>query len=121
MRENHNQVAVEEALELWRSGWKQTRSPNLPLAWVQDYERAVSAVEIVGLRDCHTMADLLALYYDGETQLEPVIHCALTDAAEHGRLLNAGLVEDGAFWQRYRILLGRAVTDSGATHNNEEP
>jgi hypothetical protein len=114
MREKHSTVSIEEALELWRSGWKQTRSPNLPLEWVQDYERAVSAVEIVGLRDCHTMADLLALYYDGEDQLEPMIQGALSDAAQHGRLLNWGLVEDGAFWQRYRTLLGRAVTDAGA-------
>ena len=72
MSKTHSTAAVEEALELWRSGWKQTRIPNLPLT-VQHYERAVSAVEIVGLRDCHTMADLLALYYDCETQLEPVI------------------------------------------------
>jgi hypothetical protein len=113
-------VAIEETLEVWRDSWKQTRSPNLPLAWVQDYERAVSAVEIVGLRDCHTMADLLALYYDGETHLEPVIQGALSDAAEHGRLLNWELVEDGAFWQRCRVLLGRAVTDTGATHNDKE-
>jgi hypothetical protein len=114
MSKTHSPAAVEEALELWRSGWKQTRSPTLPLEWVRDYERAVCAVEIVGLRDCHTMADLLALYYDGETQLEPVLRGALRDAADHGRLLNAGLVEGGAYWQRYRTLLGLAVTEGGA-------
>jgi hypothetical protein len=102
-------VTIEEALELWRSGWKQTSSPSLPLEWARDYERAVSAVEIVDLRDCHTMADLLALYYDGKAQMEPVIQGALRDAADYGRLLNAGLVEDGAFWRRCRFLLGRAV------------
>jgi hypothetical protein len=110
MSRTHGKVSVEEALELWRDGWKQTRSSHLPLEWVQDYERAVSAVEIVGLRDCQTMADLLALYYDGEARLESVLRNALSAAAERGRLLNAGLVENGAFWQRYRVLLVRAVS-----------
>jgi hypothetical protein len=106
----HGKVSAEEALQLWRDGWKQTRSFTLPLEWVQDYERAVSAVEIVGLRDCQTMVDLLALYYNGEARLESVMRDALRAAADRGRLLNAGLVENGAFWQRYRVLLVRAVS-----------
>ena len=110
MSRTHGKVSAEETLELWRDGWKQSRSSNLPLEWVQDYERAVSAVEIVGLRDCQTMADLLALYYDGEARLDSVIRDALRAAADRGRLLNAGLVENGAFWQRCRALLVRAVS-----------
>ena len=108
MSMTHGQLSTETALALWRYGWWQARSPHLPLEWVRDYERAASAVEIVGLRTCHTMADLLALYYDGGIQLEPVIRGALRDAADHGRLLNWWLVEDGAFWQRCRVLMREA-------------
>jgi hypothetical protein len=36
------------------------------------------------------------------------------DAAKHGRVLNQGPVEDGAFWQRFCVLTGRAVTDAGS-------
>jgi hypothetical protein len=115
MSKTHGQLSTEEALARWRDGWRQTHSSNLPLEWVRDYERAVCAVEIVGLRDCHTMADLLARYCGGESQLEPVIQAALRESADHGRLLTAGLVEDSAFWRRCRVLLGRAVTDANTT------
>jgi hypothetical protein len=115
MSKTHGQLSTEEALALWRDGWRQTHRSNLPLEWVLDYERAVCAVEIVGLRDCHTMADLLARYYDSESLLAPVIQTALHDSADHGRLLNAGLVEDAAFWRRCRVLLVHAVTDANTT------
>lgn len=118
-QKQYSALALEEALELWRSGYKQTRRPDLPEAWRRDYELAATAVELVGLRDCHTMQDLLRAYYDRERQLEPVIRGAIQDAADHDRLLNWGLVEDAAFWLRYRTLISRAVDQTGTAEGAE--
>ena len=107
----YSALALEEALELWRGGYKQTRRPDLPEVWRRDYELASTAVELVGLRDCHTMQDLLRCYYDRERQLEPVIRGAVHAAAEEDRLLNWGLVEDAAYWRRYCALIRRAVAE----------
>ena len=111
--ERYSAFALEEALELWRGGWKQTQRPELPPEWRRDYELAATAVELVSLRVCHTMQDLLRYYYREDKQLEPAIRGAVRDAADHGRILNHGLVEDAAFWQRYCVLVNRAVSSPG--------
>ena len=117
---HYTAATLEDALGLWRDGWKQTRRQDLPPEWRHDYELAATAVELVGLRECQTMQDLLRLYYQGDRQLEPVIRGATRDAADHERLLNWGLVEDAAFWLRYRTLVGRAAQQQTETGEGAE-
>ena len=95
--------AIEDALALWRDGWKQTRRPNLPAAWRAEYLGAVAAVYTTALQQYTTMAELVAAYYASPPVAEATVEQVLHPASGH--ILNAGLVEDAAYWRRARQLL----------------
>lgn len=94
--------AIEHALALWRDGWKQTRRPNLPAEWRAEYRNAVVTVA-PALQQYTTMAELVAAYFASPSVAEATVEQVIYPASGH--ILNAGLVEDAAYWRRARQLL----------------
>ena len=101
-----DQFDLDEALIAWRMGerflqWQP--SPGLR----EDYERAV-AIGVTRLQTCATTDELLAHYikrrWAGGTDDWWESACR---AAVPGHRLNAGIVEDAAYWRRVLQLLGR--------------
>lgn len=99
----------ERALGLWRAG-ERLAQRHLTAAWRCAYERAIS--QTVDRLDCYTtMETLVTAYFDGrETARRDAWLTALCRTPED-LVLNAGIVEDAAFWRRFQHLVEAATAD----------
>ena len=100
---DHDQL--DQALVVWQMGERFVQWQSSPGSR-EDYERAV-AIGLARLQACTTIDELLAHYaarrWAGGTDDWWESACR---AAAHGHRLNAGIVEDAAYWRRVLQLLG---------------
>jgi hypothetical protein len=94
----HDRGQVEATLEHWRNAERFLCRPAVDPARRAAYERAV-ATALGRLRGYTTLAQLMDAYFNDRLELDDL------HRGEHA--LNAGLVEDAAFWRRAQELLAQ--------------
>ena len=103
---------AEHTLGLWHNAERFLRRPALEPARRAAYERAVAAA-LGRLRGYTTLAQLVDAYADD---------CLQVDDLHRGeQMLNAGLVEDAAFWRRAQELRAARREDAGRNEVRPQP
>ena len=92
--------ATEQAVDLWREGWKRASRDNLPLGWQEDYLGAIATVHATVLQEYTTLAELVAAYHASPPAVDTVIVQVMSAASGH--TLNYGTIEDAAYWLRFQ-------------------
>lgn len=99
----------ERALGLWRAG-ERLAQRHLTAAWRRAYERAINRT-VDRLDHYTTMDGLVAAYFDGREVARRDAWLISLCRTPEGLVLNAGIVEDAAFWRRFQQLVEAATAD----------
>lgn len=104
MGEIYGRDAIEQALKLWREGWKQARRLDLSMDMRAGYLGALAAV-VATLETCHTMQELCESYYHQPPAVAQILD--VVTITTDGHILNRGTVEDAAYWRRASTLAAK--------------